>query len=78
MYYICIVKITEIINIMDKQELLKFWAGELIRVKAELLQVSWLLQQGVHLTRTQENELNRLLDQKIRLEKLIREFEKKK
>lgn len=63
---------------MDKQELLKFWAGELIRVKAELLQVSWLLQQGVHLTRTQENELNRLLDQKIRLEKLIREFEKKK
>lgn len=63
---------------MDKQELLKFWAGELIRVKAELLQVSWLLQQGVPLTRTQENELNRLLDQKIRLEKLIREFEKKK
>ena len=78
MYYICIVKITEIINIMDKQELLKFWAGELIRVKAELLQVSWLLQQGVPLTRTQENELNRLLDQKIRLEKLIKEFEKKK
>lgn len=63
---------------MDKQDLLKFWAGELIRVKAELLQVSWLLQQGVHLTRTQENELNRLLDQKIRLEKLIKEFEKKK
>ena len=63
---------------MDKHDLLKFWAGELIRVKAELLQVSWLLQQGVHLTRTQENELNRLLDQKIRLEKLIKEFEKKK
>jgi len=77
-YYLCIVKITEIINIMDKHDLLKFWAGELIRVKAELLQVSWLLQQGVHLTRTQENELNRLLDQKIRLEKLIKEFEKKK
>lgn len=63
---------------MDKQELLKFWAGELIRVKAQLLQISWLLQQGVKLTRQQESELDKLLDQRKYLEQLIEEFKKKK
>ena len=63
---------------MDKQTLLKFWSGELIRVKAELLQVSWLLQQGVTLTRKQEAELDRLLDQLKHLKMLIKEFEGKK
>ncbi len=63
---------------MDKQALLKQWAGELIRVKSELLQVSWLLQQGVTLTKRQEEELDSLLLQRDHLMKLIEEFEKKK
>ncbi len=67
----------EIFKIMDKEALLKFWAGELINVKAQLLEVSWLLQQGVKLTRSQEAQLDRLLDRRQYLEQLIEEFSKK-
>ena len=57
---------------------MEFWAGELIKVKAQLLQASWLLQQGVKLTKQQEAEFDSLLDRKKYLEKLIEEFEKDK
>ncbi len=62
---------------MDKQTLLNYWAGELVRVKAQLIQVSQLLNMGVTLTREQESELDRLLDQRKRLEALIEEFKSK-
>lgn len=62
---------------MDKNELLRLWAGELIRVKAQLLQVSWLLNQGVKLNRQQMKEFDRLLDQKNYLERLFEEYRDK-
>lgn len=62
---------------MDIEQLRQFWAGELLRVKAELLQISWLMNQGVRLTREMERQLDRLLDQKIYLEKLLDDFKKK-
>lgn len=61
---------------ITKQEMLEHWAGELIRVKALLLQVSQLLQMGVVLTRTQQNELDRLIERREQLKKLIEELKK--
>ena len=62
---------------MDIEQLRQFWAGELLRVKAELFQISWLMNQGVRLTREMERQLDRLLDQKMYLEKLLDDFKKK-
>lgn len=58
--------------------MLEYWAGELIRAKAQLLQVSQLLQMGVKLTKTQESELDNLLERRKHLERLIDEFKKDK
>lgn len=56
---------------MDKQALLRYWAGELIAVKMELEKIAFLLQAGVKPTREIERHLDNLLDRKKYLEKLI-------
>lgn len=76
-YYLCIVKLNEIFNIMDKQALLKYWAGELIAVKMELRKISFILQMGTEPTKEIEQALDALLDRKKYLEMLIEEFRKK-
>lgn len=63
---------------MDKHSLLQYWAGDLIRVKAELRQIGWLLQQGVPLNRAQQRQLDKLLDRKLALERLIEELRNQK
>lgn len=68
----------EIKNIMDKQALLKYWAGELLAVKMELEKISFLLRQGVTPTPSIKNHLDKMLDRKKYLEQLIDEFEKNK
>lgn len=59
---------------MDKQTLLKYWAGELIAVKMELEKISFLLQSGVRPTREIERHLDKMLDRKKFLEELIEEI----
>ena len=58
---------------MDKETLLKYWAGELLAVKMELEKIAFLLQSGVKPTRQIENHL----DRKQYLEDLIEEIRKK-
>lgn len=76
-YYLCIVKQKEIIDMMDKQALLKYWAGELLAVKMELEKVSFILRMGARPSREIEQALDNLLDRKKHLEQLIEEFRKK-
>ena len=78
MYYLCNVKQKESISIMDKQALLKYWAGELIAVKMELEKIAFLLQSGVKPTREIEQHLDNMLDRKKRLEMLIDEVRNQK
>lgn len=63
---------------MDKQALLKYWAGELLAVKMELEKIAFLLQSGVRPTREIEEHLDRMLDMKKHLEQLIEEVRKQK
>lgn len=63
---------------MDKQALLKYWAGELLAVKMELEKVSFLLQAGVKPTRDIERHINNMLDRKKQLESLINEVRNQK
>lgn len=63
---------------MDKQALLQYWAGELLAVKMELEEISFLLRSGVKPTKEVERHLDRMLDRKKYLEMLIEEFRKKK
>lgn len=63
---------------MDKQTLLKYWAGELIAVKMELEKISFLLQSGVKPTREIERHLDKMLDRKKMLEALIEEIRNQK
>lgn len=63
---------------MDKQALLKYWAGELIAVKMELEKIAFLLQSGVRPTREIERHLDNMLDRKKQLEMLIDEVSKQK
>ena len=63
---------------MDKQALLKYWAGELIAVKMELEKIAFLLQSGVKPTREIEQHLDNMLDRKKRLEMLIDEVRNQK
>lgn len=63
---------------MDKQALLQYWAGELLAVKMELEEISFLLRSGVKPTKEVERHLDRMLDRKKYLEMLIEEFLKKK
>lgn len=63
---------------MDKQALLKYWAGELIAVKMELEKIAFLLQSGVRLTIEIERHLDNMLDRKKQLEMLIGEVSKQK
>ncbi|MCM1111003.1 MAG: hypothetical protein NC336_07345 [Clostridium sp.] len=62
---------------MDKQALLKFWAGELLAVKMELEKISFILNMGAKPTREIEQALNNLLDRKKHLEQLIEQFRNK-
>lgn len=71
-------KTIEIINIMDKKELLKYWAGELLAVKMELRKIGFILESGIKPPRKIEQALDDLLDRKRNLEKLIEELSKKK
>lgn len=68
----------EIINNMDKKELLKYWAGELLAVKMELRKIGFILESGIRPPRKIEQALDDLLDRKRNLEKLIEELSKKK
>ena len=61
---------------MDKQELLQYWAGELIAVKMELEKIAFLLKAGVKPTKEIERHLNNMLDRKRNLEMLIEEVSK--
>ena len=63
-------------NIMDKESLLKYWAGELLAVKMELEKIAFLLQAGVHPTKEIEEHLDKMLDRQKYLEKLIEEVSK--
>lgn len=63
---------------MDKQALLKYWAGELIAVKMELEKIAFLLQAGVKPTGEIEQHLDNMLDRKKNLEMLIEEVRKQK
>ncbi len=63
---------------MDKQSLLKFWAGELLAVKMELEKITFLLQSGVQPTREIKQHLDNMLDRKMLLEKLIEEVRNQK
>lgn len=63
---------------MDKQALLQYWAGELLAVKMELEEISFLLRSGVKPTKEVERHLDRMLDRKKYLEMLIEEFRNKK
>ncbi len=63
---------------IDKQQLLQYWAGELLAVKMELEKIAYILQQGFKLTREQEHHLDDLLQRKQTLEKLIEEIRKQK
>lgn len=63
---------------MDKQALLKYWAGELIAVKMELEKIAFLLQSGVRPTIEIERHLDNMLDRKKQLEMLIGEVSKQK
>lgn len=63
---------------MDKQALLQYWASELLAVKMELEEISFLLRSGVKPTKEVERHLDRMLDRKKYLEMLIEEFRKKK
>lgn len=56
--------------------MLSRWASELIAIKMQLRQVSWLLQQGVTLGHSEKVQLDRLIDRKVLLEKLIKEISK--
>lgn len=63
---------------MDKKELLKYWAGELLAVKMELRKIGFILESGIKPPRKIEQALDDLLDRKRNLEKLIEELSKKK
>lgn len=63
---------------MDKQALLQYWAGELLAVKMELEEISFLLRSGVKPTKEVERHLDRMLDRKKYLEMLIEDVRKKK
>lgn len=63
---------------MDKQALLRYWAGELLAVKMELEKISFLLQSGVEPTKEIENHLDAILDRKKLLERLIEEVRNQK
>lgn len=63
---------------MDKESLLKYWAGELLAVKMELEKIAFLLQSGVHPTREIEEHLDKMLDRQKYLEKLIEEVRRQK
>ena len=63
---------------MNKQELLEYWASELIAVKMELEKISFLLQTGVRPTREIERHLDNMLDRKKYLEQLIEEVRNQK
>lgn len=78
MYYLCGVKQKDVINRMDKQALLQYWAGELIAVKMELEKITFLLQSGVKPTKEIEQHLDNMLDRKKHLEMLIDEIRKQK
>lgn len=62
---------------MDKQQLLQYWAGELLAVKMELRKIGFLMEEGLYLPNSIRNQLDRLLDRKNILEKLIKEIEEK-
>lgn len=63
---------------MDKQALLEYWASELLAVKMELEKVSFLLQSGVTPTREIRAHLDKMLDRKKYLERLIEEVRNQK
>lgn len=63
---------------MDKEALLKYWAGELLAVKMELEKIAFLLESGVKPTKETERHLDDMLDRKKRLEMLIDEISKQK
>lgn len=63
---------------MDKQALLKYWAGELIAVKIELEKIAFLLQSGVRPNSEIERHLDNMLERKKLLERLIEEVRNKK
>lgn len=63
---------------MDKQALLKYWAGELLAVKMELEKIAFLLQSGVKPTKEMERHLDNMLIRKKQLEMLIEEVSKQK
>lgn len=63
---------------MDKHELLKYWAGELLAVKMELEKVSFLLRVGNIQNKEIERHLDKMLDRKKLLEKLIEEVKNQK
>lgn len=63
---------------IDKQTMLQYWAGELIAVKMELEKIAFLLRSGVKPTKEIENHLNKMLDRKKLLERLIEEVRNQK
>lgn len=63
---------------MDKEALLKYWAGELLAVKMELEKIAFLLEEGVKPPRETERHLDDMLERKKRLEMLIDEIRKQK
>lgn len=63
---------------IDKQQMLQYWAGELLAVKMELEKISFLLQAGVKPTREMNQHLNNMLDRKKLLERLIEEVRNQK
>ena len=62
---------------MNKNELLAYYAGELLAVKMELRKIGFILQQGITPTREIKKSLDDLLDRKSTLERLIEELRKK-
>ena len=68
----------ENINNMDKQALLKYWAGELLAVKMELEKIAFLIEEGVEPPRELDEYLDRMLDRKQMLEQLIEEIRNQK
>lgn len=63
---------------IDKQSMLQYWAGELIAVKMELEKIAFLLRSGVKPTKEIKNHLNKMLDRKKLLERLIEEVRNQK
>ncbi len=58
---------------INKNDLLKYWAGELLAVKMELEKISFILEAGCKPPKEIEKHLDNMLDRKKLLEKLIEE-----